>query len=71
MKTSEPTAAFGDAVKRARKARKMSQAALAGKVELSQGAISRIESGRLDPSLSTALAIARALDADLGDLSHD
>ena len=68
---SESTQPFVDSVKRAKKARKMSQAELAGKVALSHGPISRIESGRLDPSLSTALAIARALGTTVEELSHD
>ena len=68
---SDQANSFGLRVRATRKARKMSQAELAAKSGYSQGVISRIESGSVEPPLSGALAIARALDTTLGALADD
>lgn len=50
---------------KARLRKKLSQAGLATKLGMQQSAISRIESGKANPSLNTLLKIAQALGAEL------
>jgi ribosome-binding protein aMBF1 (putative translation factor) len=50
---------------KAREAQKLSQSQLAVRLGTKQSAISRIESGRGNPSLNTLLTIARALEVSL------
>lgn len=52
---------FGAALRRERKAAGLSQSALAKKLGLTQGAIGNLESGRTDPRLGVAAAIANVL----------
>jgi len=71
--------AFGSSVKWLRKRQGLSQTALAALIRVNHGHptpsyVSRLESGKLDPRLSTVRSIARALGlkvwqlvADLGD----
>lgn len=49
----------------ARRKKHLSQAKLASKLNMQQSAISRIESGKGNPSLNTLLAIARALNVHI------
>jgi ribosome-binding protein aMBF1 (putative translation factor) len=49
----------------ARLKRGLSQADLASRLTMSQSAISRIESGRGNPSLNTILKVIKALNANL------
>ena len=51
-----------------RKYRKLTQAALAEKVEVSQAAIAGIESGKKDPSISLLKKLATTLAVDIDDL---
>ncbi len=48
-------------LRKLRKAKKLSQAALATKAGLSREYVNRIEAGRYDPPLSTLNALAEAL----------
>ncbi len=67
----DPNNHFGARVKAAREARGVNQVELAAACGYSQGGISRIESGNVDPPLSLAMGIARALDTTLGALADD
>jgi transcriptional regulator with XRE-family HTH domain len=55
---------IGEALRRARSARRISQLDLAAKLGIRQGTISRAESGH-DLRVGTLLEIARALDLDV------
>jgi transcriptional regulator with XRE-family HTH domain len=52
---------MGTRLRKLRKARQMSQAALAEKAHLTRVYVTRLEAGRQDPSLSTINALAKAL----------
>jgi transcriptional regulator with XRE-family HTH domain len=52
---------MGTRIRRLRKAKGLSQAALAKSARLTRVYITRLESGRQDPSLSTINALAKAL----------
>lgn len=56
---------LGDAVRRLRLARGLTQEALAGRAATTQRRVSMIESGREGASGVMLLRLARALDADL------
>ena len=57
-----PTAKqVGARVRQLRKARKLSQAALAERARLTRAYVTRLEAGQQDPSLSTITALAKAL----------
>lgn len=57
---------LGERIRQARRARGMGQGELAGKVELSQNAMHKIEVGRTpDPRLSHVRAIAEVLNVSL------
>ena len=51
----------GTRIRRLRKAKGMSQAALAQRAHLTRVYITRLEAGQQDPSLSTINALAKAL----------
>lgn len=51
-----------------RQLRELSQAQLASKAKLSQSTIAQIETDRMDPSISTLRALAKALDIQLAIL---
>ncbi|MDA9981513.1 helix-turn-helix domain-containing protein [Gammaproteobacteria bacterium] len=53
------------ALKKARKAKKLSQTELGAKVGLPQSHVSKIESGRTDLKLSSLIELARMLDLEL------
>jgi transcriptional regulator with XRE-family HTH domain len=57
--------AFAGQLRRAREEKGMSQRALADRVGIPQGHLSRIESGSVDLQTSTLTQIARALDLEL------
>lgn len=60
---------FGELVHLLRRQRRESQGALAAKIPMSAGNLSRIERGlQGPPSDETIRAVAAALDADLGEL---
>jgi len=59
------THAVLEQLKRLRKTRKQTQAALASRIGILRGTYSRAESGAADASLSTIAAMANALDAEL------
>lgn len=48
--------------------RKWSQAELAGRVDVSRQAINAVETGKHDPSLSLAFALAGAFDLKIEDV---
>lgn len=52
---------FGEAVRRHRKAQKLSQEALAEKSDLSMRMISLVETGKLNPTVNAAYSIAGGL----------
>jgi DNA-binding XRE family transcriptional regulator len=56
---------FGKNVRLHRHAIKLSQEALALKIGADQAYISRIEAGKLNPTLETIAEIAKALDIDI------
>jgi transcriptional regulator with XRE-family HTH domain len=55
-------------LKMLRKKRKMSQADLAARVDLSREYIARLETGHHDPPLSTLEKLAKALKVKVADL---
>jgi transcriptional regulator with XRE-family HTH domain len=63
-----PAQQFGANLARAREARGLSQSQLARKVEVVDTYISRIETGRAQPSFQLILALAGALDVQPGEL---
>lgn len=62
---------LGSKIVQLRESRKLSQADLAERTELSADLISQIESGELIPSLSPLIKIARALGVRLGTFLDD
>lgn len=63
-----PAREMGKRLKTLREAKKMSQAMLAGKAEISRGYLIRLEAGRQDPTLGTLERLAKALDVKLSEL---
>ena len=63
-----PAQQFGANVARAREQRGLSQSQLARKVGVVDTYISRIETGRAQPSFRLLLALARQLDMPPGEL---
>jgi transcriptional regulator with XRE-family HTH domain len=64
-----PTAKqMGMRLRKLRKARKMSQAALAERAHLTRAYVTRLEAGQQDPSLSTINALAKALGVPVTEL---
>lgn len=59
---------LGDALKKVREAKGLSQKELAGLLEMPQPQYSRIESGKTDPSFTTLERIVKALGIALSDL---
>ncbi|EHQ29794.1 helix-turn-helix domain-containing protein [Mucilaginibacter paludis] len=59
---------FGQNVRAYRKAKKLSMQALAHLAEIELSQISRIETGKINPKLSTILIIAKALDISPNEL---
>jgi transcriptional regulator with XRE-family HTH domain len=64
--TSKPAIAYiATAIKAARTHKGLSQRALSEKIGIPQGHLSKIENGEVDPRLSSAIEIARALDYEV------
>jgi HTH-type transcriptional regulator / antitoxin HipB len=63
--TQDQLEVFAGQLKRAREGKGMSQRALANRIGIPQGHLSRIESGSVDLQTSTLIQIARALDLEL------
>ena len=59
---------MGMTLRKLRKARKLSQAALAERAGLSREYVNKIEAGRYDPPLSTINALAKALRVTVAKL---
>jgi transcriptional regulator with XRE-family HTH domain len=59
---------MGMRLRKLRKAKKMSQADLAEKANLTRVYVTRLEAGQQDPSLSTINALAKALGVPLTEL---
>lgn len=59
---SNDIVAFGKAVRRIRKGKKISMQQLAHQADIELSQIYRIETGKINPKLTTILNIARALD---------
>lgn len=57
---------IGETVKAVRKKRKFTMSELADVAGLTQSTVSRIESEQIDPTRKTLIALARALNDDLG-----
>lgn len=70
MEKSEILKAVGKKIKELREAKGLSQVDLVGKIEgnIDTTNISRIESGRTNPTLYTLYRIASALEVELTDL---
>jgi transcriptional regulator with XRE-family HTH domain len=66
-----PAQQFGANVARAREKRGLSQSQLARKVDVVDTYVSRIETGRAQPSFRLILAIAHQLDTTAAELLHD
>lgn len=62
---------FGKNVNKLRRSKKMTQEELAALANTSQVQITRIESGKINTSISNALAIAKALDVDISILFEE
>jgi transcriptional regulator with XRE-family HTH domain len=60
--------AFADQLKKVRKQKKMTQEDLAYQSDLSLGQIARIETARINPTLSTVFKIARTMEVELKEL---
>ena len=60
--------AFAKRLKQVRKMKNISQEELALKAELSLSQIARIETARINPTLSTVFRITRTLDIELSEL---
>lgn len=61
---------LGAAIKRARRARKLSQVRLARHADVSRGALQKIEAGRGTVTLPTVLRLLRTLSLDLAVVSR-
>lgn len=59
---------LSDNIKFYRKQRGLSQKEVSAKIEMNQAQYSRVESGKVDPNLSSLRKIAEALNVSLSDL---
>ncbi len=62
-------AAFGERVRGLRQARKLTQANLAERAGITDETVSRVERGAFEPTLSTAVLLAQALETRLDTLT--
>lgn len=65
------SSSFGRRLARLRRREGLSQEALAERADLSRNYIGNLESGRQQPSLPNALALARTLGVEIGALIQD
>lgn len=68
MEPSGLAASVGAAIRRLRAAQGLTLADVADRAQISQGMLSRLETGAVSPSLETVAAVAAALGADLPTL---
>jgi transcriptional regulator with XRE-family HTH domain len=68
LRNKKAIIAFGAHVRQLRKARNMSMEALSHEVDVELSQIYRIETGKINPTLSTLVALAKALNIPLCDL---
>lgn len=61
----------GAAIRRLRTAQGLTLADVADRAQISQGMLSRLETGAVSPSLETLAAVAKAIGADLSTLFRD
>lgn len=66
----QPQPALGEAVRKLREKRGVTQERLAQDADLTTGTISLIERGRSNPAWGTVKAIAKALNISLGELAQ-
>jgi transcriptional regulator with XRE-family HTH domain len=66
--SGEPIKAFGLVIKQMRKARGLSQEALADEAHLDRTFISQLETGSKQPSLTTIFRLAAALQLEASEL---
>ena len=67
-KEKDAVVAFGKKVRLLRKERKMSMQLLANIAEIELSQIYRIETGKINPKLTTILKIAEALEVEIREL---
>jgi transcriptional regulator with XRE-family HTH domain len=60
--------AFGENLRATRQGKKLSQAKLATIADLDPTNLSEIEGGKINPTLTTIMALAKALDVDPSEL---
>lgn len=70
MSTGSAQPALGEAVRRLRQEKGLSQAALAVRAELDPGSIARLEAGSVDPTWGSMRRIASGLDVALEELAE-
>lgn len=68
MKHAAGILAFGHHLRRLRKARKLTQEALADYAEISRPTVQRMEKGETAPTLEVLLSLAQVLQVPLRDL---
>jgi len=61
---------LGDAIKKVREAKGLSQKEASAACKLDQGHFSRIEGGKMDPTFSIVVKIAKGLGVELYELFH-
>jgi transcriptional regulator with XRE-family HTH domain len=64
-------ASVGAAIRRLRSAQGLTLADVAERAQISQGMLSRLETGAVSPSLETLAAVAKAIGADIATLFRD
>ena len=69
--TAPLATSVGAAIRRLRSAQGLALADVAERAEISQGMLSRLETGAVSPSLETLAAVAKAIGADLSMLFRD
>ena len=68
LSTMTPQRRMARRLRKLREGRRMSQETLARRAGLSRTYVTRLELGQQDPSLSTLVALAKALKVSLGEL---
>jgi transcriptional regulator with XRE-family HTH domain len=68
VRNEEVMKLFGKNVQKLRLLKGFTQEFLAEEAQISQVQVARIESGKLNTSISTVVSIAKALGADIGEL---